>query len=138
VIRRSQYGKVTPSAALLATAVGLASYAAVKYVPIWRDFGYIRTAVAEAGRRAAGSGDASAAKAWFDGRMAEQGLGWLDAAHLFWQNADGGRIDVGVTYEVIVRHPLFGGQILEFAWYCTATPSSCEPFVPALAADPSP
>ena len=129
--RGAQAGRVTASALALALGVGTASYAAVKYLPLYRDFSMIKASVSEAGQRAVTMRDRSGARQWFDEQMRASGFDWLRAGSLYWQPIDREHLDVGVRYEVRVNH-LVGSQTLVFAWYCTATADACAEFAPSF------
>lgn len=124
-------GKITAPAVLAALAIGVASYASVKYLPLYRDFSMIKASVSETGQRAITMRDRVGARQWFDEQMRAGGFDWLRASSLYWQPIDRDHLDVGVRYEVEVHHPV-GSQTLVFSWYCTATAEGCGEFVPSF------
>lgn len=127
---RSQAGRVTLPALTIAVVAGVLVYAATKYLPVRRDFGQVKALVAEAGQRAAKEGTAEGGRAWFDRRAAEEGIAWLRADSLIFEQRSPGSFDVGVRYEVRVQHLLLGTHRFELSYYCTATPETCRRFVP--------
>lgn len=127
---RSQRGRVTLPAALLAVGLGLGVYVALKYGPVYSDFLRIQALVGEAGQRAVTDGRLDSAQRWFDERTDAEGFAWLRSDSLFWERIDREHVDVGVRYEVRVDHLLLGDHSVELDYYCTATLSGCAPFVP--------
>ncbi len=127
---RSDTGKVTLPALLLALIGGMAAYGAVKYGPVWMDFQRVKALVGEAGQRTIEVGRDEAGQAWLDERASVEGFGWLRADALLWERIDREHLDVGIRYEVDVDHIGVGTHRLVLSYYCTATATGCERFSP--------
>ena len=121
---------MTAPALLIALIGGVLTYGVIKYGPVYVDFLQVKSLVREVGQRAVMSAREEEARAWFDQRTAEEGFDWLSARSMLWDPVDQDQVDVGVRYEVQVRHLWVGTHRFEFSYYCTATRSGCKKFVP--------
>lgn len=115
---------------LLALTFATVSYIGVKYLPVATERAKVRALVNEVGRRAATSRDDRRQLAWFERRAREEEIPWLHASQLHWYRPAFDTLELGVAWDVRIRHVFGPEERRRYAYYCRATVSGCEPFKP--------